>query len=178
MGRERRRVSLPGRPLIVAFRNLLEDSTVLDVIVESVRAGLPLVTAARKAGVSASRVSDWLHAGKYGTTYGIKGHEVGWRNEQILKDFVYRVELARAGWEAEHLESISKQALGKGKNGRPEWKASAWLLNNHPDTRQTYRQEKNAIEDRRESLPIYQQVATLTDDELKALASGNDTPAD
>lgn len=169
---------------------LLEDRSIRERIIRAVRAGVPLPAAAKRAGVRPENAYRWCLEGRRDEalpgyvrvveqthTYGPTGQA---RYEALVRDFAFRIEVARAEWEAEHFENIATQALGK-QNGQPQWKASAWILNNHPDTRKIYRQEKNAIEDRREPLLIYQQVAQLSDEELKALASGNDadpTPDD
>jgi hypothetical protein len=113
---------------------------IADAIVGAVRRGVPPSTAARAAGISDATVLDWIQApisGRWRT-----GDNVSDEYLAKLNEFRDRILHAQACYESELVQAISEAGKTVGKSGVPEWRANAWLANNHPAYRKTYRQER------------------------------------
>jgi hypothetical protein len=83
---------------------------VADVVVENLRAGNYVQTAARAAGISRQTFADWMRRGRSTKT-----------EDAPFREFAERVEQARAECEAENVKIIADAA-------RESWSAAAWLL--------------------------------------------------
>jgi hypothetical protein len=114
---------------------------VADAIVEAVRRGVPASTAARAAGISDATVLDWLEAPITGRWRS--GAEVSDASLAQLIEFRTRVEQAVAEFEQESIAAIAEAGRITGKSGVPEWRALAWLHNNHPAYRSRYKHERS-----------------------------------
>lgn len=110
-------------------------------LADAVRSGVPLGTAAVAAGVSRQAVEQWTRAGTRGTWD--EGTPVDPASQPTLVAFVSLIAQARAEFEAKQIAAIAQAAQERNlKTGALEWRAGAWLLNNHPTTRETYREHR------------------------------------
>lgn len=150
-----------------------------DAIVGAVRRGVPASTAARAAGISDATVLDWLQAPVVGKWRS--GADVDEASLQALLEFKERVTQAQAQFEQESIEAIAQAGRVVGKSGVPEWRATAWIANNHPAYRHTYKQERSLSVDNVQAIQ-HQHTHTLVrmmDDTslanaLKAAPEGTD----
>jgi len=113
---------------------------VADAIVEAVRRGVPPGTAARAAGITDASLYAWLSAPVIGRWRN--GSDMSQEAIELLSSFRERVDQASAEYEQGMIESIARAGTITGKSGVPEWRAHAWLANNHPHYRATYRPER------------------------------------
>ena len=118
---------------------------IADAIVSAVRRGIPPSTAARAAGINDATVLDWIAAPVTGRWRS--GDALSDEYMSLLSDFRERILHAQAEFESELVEAISQAGKTTGKSGVPEWRANAWLANNHPAYRRTYRQERFPTDD-------------------------------
>ncbi len=119
---------------------LLLTDALADELCEAVAAGVPLATAAQAAGIGASTLYAWVDAAARGEWH--PGQPLDPESLARLARFSDGLKRARGTWEAEQVRSIREDAARvNSKTGQRDWRARAWLLNNHPATRQTYRQE-------------------------------------
>jgi hypothetical protein len=108
---------------------------VIERIADRVQKGVPLQTALKAAGVTDAMVREWERIAN-----GSVADEEGLR-ERIVA-FTGRIGQAQAECESLLVEGIAETSATIGKSGLPEWRAGAWLLNNHPRYRDTYRQQR------------------------------------
>lgn len=114
-----------------------------DALAESVSNGVPLETAALAAGLPRQTVQQWLAVGDRHSWPG--GPPVSERSRPRLAAFAAKIECARAIWEAKQVAGITKAAEQHNeKTGQQDWRARAWLLNNHPSTRMTYHEHRSS----------------------------------
>jgi hypothetical protein len=114
--------------------SFLSDS-VIERVAGRVERGVPLQTALKAAGVTDEIVREW---GRIAS--GTQPDEAEIR-ERIVA-FTERIGIAQAECEAVIVAGIAETSATIGKGGLPEWRAGAWLLNNHPEYRETYRQQR------------------------------------
>lgn len=110
-------------------------------IASHVEKGVPLPTALKAAGVTDATVQLW-HQVVRGAEHLTDGTVVDLVTRQWVSGFVARVGQAEAILEANLIGNIADTSAIVGKSGVPEWRAGAWLLNNHPRYRETYRQQR------------------------------------
>lgn len=68
------------------------------------------------------------------------------------------------------LENIMETGFQAGRSGIPEWRAHAWVLNNHPAYRERYREQRQLqVEGNARVNHYHQQVRTLPNSSLKEL---------
>lgn len=110
-------------------------------LVKAVEVGVPIETASQAAGISEKTFYEWLQAGQRGTW--TDGSPTLPDTRARLLDFSQQIRAAQARFEAKHIELIAEAAQSVNeKTGIREWRAGSWLLNNHPRTRERYRQHR------------------------------------
>lgn len=132
---------------------------VADAIVQAVRSGVPPGTAARAAGVTDASLYAWLEApviGRWRT-----GAELSEDALSLLSSFRERIEQAQAEYEQDMITAIAHAGTVTGKSGVPEWRAHAWLANNHPAYRAKYRPERIQVVQGSEQAIQHRHVHTL-----------------
>ena len=145
----------------------------IDALAESVRRGVPVETAAALAGVGRQTFYQWLQAGETGQWQ--RGQPVSDASANLLRDFSDKIRRAQAQFEADKVIAISEAAEEiNEKTGQRDWRAIAWLLNNHPRYRKTYRIERqlevnSEVTVRHEALQAKQVYDELGLDGLDAL---------
>jgi hypothetical protein len=112
---------------------LSED--LVEQVASRVQHGVPLQTALKAAGVTDAMVREWERIAK-----GVASDNEGTR--EWITAFSERIGRAQAECEATLVEGIVETSATIGKSGLPEWRAGAWLLNNAPQYRDTYRQQR------------------------------------
>jgi hypothetical protein len=113
---------------------------IADAIVSAVRRGVPPGTACKALGIYDRNMTDWLDAPITGMWRS--GDPVAPETMAFLTEFRERIEQAQAEFECELVKNISDAGFTVGKSGVPEWRAHAWLANNHPAYRSRFRQER------------------------------------
>lgn len=86
----------------------IADSTVYNTIVENVRLGLDVSSAASAAGVNPKLIYDWIRRGEQNIN-------------ELYAQFVQDLYKAAAEYEASHLQNITQHSSH-------DWRASAWIL--------------------------------------------------
>jgi hypothetical protein len=109
-------------------------------LANAVRRGVPLETAATAAGISRSQVYTWLQVAQ--TQSWPSDNPVSDESLKSITAFAAQIRVAQAEFEADQVAGIAAAAQVVGRSGVPEWRARAWLLNNHPRTRNTYHEVK------------------------------------
>lgn len=133
----------------------------------AVRRGVPIETAVQAAGISSPQFYAWLRAAE--SSVWPDGTPVKSESLAIITAFAQQIRQAQAGAEADHIAAISDAGAVVGKSGVPEWRARAWLLNNHPRYRSTYRQERVVQQEHSGQVSVeHSQVKALTPTELEA----------
>lgn len=141
-----------------------------DQIAKAVANGVPLETAAIASGLRRAAIYDWLQAAESGSWPST--HTPVTRDSlRLLTAFSDQIQRARAEWEAKQIAAISEAAQQvNAKTGIREWRAGAWLLNNHPVTRERYREHRQTtIEQTGTIHHSHQLVRQLTDAQLVEL---------
>jgi transposase-like protein len=119
---------------------LLLTPALAESLADAVRRGVPIETASQAAGISPQTFYDWVKCSQVGT----------WRNgvpiepESLLQlsAFSEKIRQAQADFESRQIAAIAEAGEAVGRSGVPEWRARAWLLNNHPRYRERYRQHR------------------------------------
>ena len=134
------------------FRNQKwDDPKVQKRIIDAVRAGNYLYTAAKLAGVHADTLHEWIR----------RGREAGPDVDPGLVEFVARIELAQAEWEEEAVRVVQETA----QSGQPNtWQAAMTMLERKAPHRWGKR-DKVEIEAQKPLLQFNQLV--LTDPEVR-----------
>jgi hypothetical protein len=114
--------------------SFLSDS-LIEQIATRVQNGVPLQTTLKAAGVTDAMMNEW---GRIANDAAAEDQVLRGR----LLQFSERIGRAQAECEVTLIESIAQTSTMVGKSGLPEWRAGAWLLNNHPGYRETYRQQR------------------------------------
>lgn len=153
--------------------SLLERPEVVDALLDAVEHGVPIATAAAAAEVSPSTIYEWLQVADSHT----------WRNGTPVTDaqlgrilrFSERFRGAQARWEQRLVRQLGEDADSVNeKTGQRDWRAKAWLLNNHPATRATYRQQREMTVTQQGTVSHeHQLVSGMSEPELLA-AAGSD----
>lgn len=123
---------------------LLLSDALADQLEHAVESGVPIETACEAAGISARQFYEWLRgaeSGRWST-----GDPISESTKAIISAFSLRIRRAQAKHESAVLQRISaaSEAVNE-KTGIPEWRAGAWLLNNHPRYRERYRPQRETI---------------------------------
>lgn len=133
-------------------------------IVAAVAVGVPLKTAVLASGVGINAFYKLLERAKSGQEISVERRAMGHRIIEAL-------ERARAKWEADHIQTI--QSIAANVEHRDSFRASTWLMNNHPTTRETYYPNRHSIVEHQAIDPtvanVHLAVRELSDDELLAL---------
>ncbi|HXJ29543.1 MAG TPA: hypothetical protein VNG35_02830 [Gemmatimonadales bacterium] len=117
-----------------------------DQLAAAVAQGVPIQTAARAASIAPETVYTWLHAARDGRWPQSHGSPIKPQHATRLARFAQQIATAQAVWEAQQVAAIVQDAAAYNeKTGLRDWRARAWLLNNHPATRATYRQEHQKL---------------------------------
>lgn len=113
------------------------------VLVEYIGKGVPLSRAARAAGIHPDTLTDWLKVAEGNLDkWPANGYPVSPESKAELSRLSERIAGARASFVADAVANIAKTGHMVGKSGLPEWRAHAWLLNNLPDTRSEFHEQK------------------------------------
>jgi hypothetical protein len=120
--------------------SLLLNDALGDALADAVRRAVPVETAVEAAGISHQQFYAWLRAAQSGLWPD--GSPVSPDSLATITAFAEKIRRAQAEAEAEHVGAIAEAGTIVGKNGVPEWRARAWLLNNHPRYRERYRQHR------------------------------------
>ena len=112
-----------------------------DQLAAAVERGVPFEIAAQAASIPIRTVYGWLEIAAKG--FRTDGATVSDESKLIIERFGQRIATARARFEAKQLESIAQAGQQvNAKTGLTDWRAPAWILNNHPQYRARYRQER------------------------------------
>jgi hypothetical protein len=148
--------------------SLLTSPALRAAIIAGIRTGVPLIVSWRKAGLSTSTYADWAHVAANGQ----------WRNGSncppehlaIIQDFVEAVEQARAEFEAEMVEKITKAARERNeKTGQLDWRPAAWLLEHGHARGRWYSHKETTVVPKPEA-PERPRLRDLSDEKLIELA--------
>jgi transposase-like protein len=120
--------------------HLLLTPELAQSLANAVRKGVPIETAAQAAGVSPQQFYAWLRTAEHGTWP--HGTPVDATSLNAITAFAEQIRTAQAEFEAHQVENVAAAAEMIGKSGVREWRAGAWLLNNHPRYRERYRQHR------------------------------------
>jgi hypothetical protein len=117
-----------------------------DALAAAVANGVPIETAAIAAGIGPRTFYEWLsgaNTGRWST-----GEPISEGTKTSLSRFSQQIAKAQAEFEAKQVAGIARAAEeANEKTGQTDWRARAWLLNNHPRTRARYRQENHTTID-------------------------------
>lgn len=92
-----------------------------------------------------------------------------------IREFADKIACARAQWEQTRIERI--HAAADSHDQKDAWRANAWLLNNHPATRQRYHEHRTTSSE--QTIQVHHAhtlVRELSDAELLALDSPDEAP--
>lgn len=124
----------------MAGDNLKLTPALEDAVIDALRRGTPVSTAFRAAGIREDAFSKYLRAAESGVWPD--GGNVNPATLTRLQAFADRVAQTKAELEIKLLSGVIEASETVGKSGVREWRAGAWMLNNHPWWRETYRQDK------------------------------------
>ena len=114
-------------------------------------------------------VRTWLHAAQHGRWPQSGGSPLSAKAASAVARFAHLIACAEAEWEAKQIAGITAAAEERNaKTGQQDWRARAWLLNNHPRTRHTYHEAKELEVTRQEPFLELEQAKALSDTELEA----------
>lgn len=122
---------------------LLLTDALADQLADAVRRAVPIETAVQAAGISQQTFYEWLRAAESGRY--ANGAEVSPASRKAMLAFSEKIRRAQAEAEAQHIQAIAEAGASVGRNGVPEWRARAWLLNNHPRYRERYREHRQTV---------------------------------
>lgn len=145
----------------------------VEALVQAVRTGVPVSTALRQFGVSQGMFREWMRIaeGRQETWHG--GTPVSREMKQPLEELLARLDQARAEREAEAIQRIEDAAKKPDKFGRYDWRADAWLLNNHPDYRARYHPHREITVDQHITVSREREhVLQMSNEELRAAVEG------
>lgn len=109
-------------------------------ILDGIRQGIPAGTAARLAGIPGRTWDGWQQI-MAGRSEWYSGEMVSEPLRTFLAALAERIAAARAEFEAQQVQLVALAAQERNeRTGQRDWRASAWLLNNHPAYRQAYRE--------------------------------------
>jgi hypothetical protein len=107
-----------------------------DAIVTAVSNGQPVSVASTLAGLASGTITHWLTVARTG--YWPDGSTPSPELLIAFQALSLRIQAARDAFVAKQVENIAAAGEYVGKSGIPEWRARAWLLNNHPATRKDW----------------------------------------
>jgi hypothetical protein len=147
---------------------LLLTDALADELAAAVEAGVPIETAAQAAGVSKGQFYAWLQAAE--RKIWPHGDPISEASLVSITSFADKVARAQARFEARKVQNVARAAeVVNAKTGQVDWRADAWLLNNHPRYRKTYRQERQLEVHNTGTVQHEHKIAEqATDDELRA----------
>ncbi len=117
-----------------SMANLMLTTAIADELAAAVARGVPIETAAQAAGIGHTTVYRWIEIARDG--YRRDGDPVTPQSLQTIGYFGEKIARAQAEFEAKQVSAIVEDADAyNSKTGQRDWRARAWLLNNHPRTR-------------------------------------------
>lgn len=148
---------------------------VADGLVDAVKRGVPVTTALRAGGFSATMWQQWQMVADSGVAvWPSLGMPMAPGTFDLVVDTVER--LRRAVQEAEQVlvsRIYSTAMTANAKTGVPEWRAAAWLLNNAPAYRADYHEHKEIALSGGVTVSVEGRAArALSTEQLRAIASG------
>lgn len=156
---------------------LLLTDALADSLAAAVAQGVPIETAAVAAGLGARTVFQWVQAAESGR-WPQSDSPVGPQSKILLERFAQSIARAQAEFEAKQVAGIARAAEQVNeKTGQQDWRARAWLLNNHPRTRHTYHEAKELEVTHTEPFLELQQAKAMPDDELRSELAKLSLPA-
>lgn len=120
--------------------NLKLTPALEDAVIDALSKGTPISTALRAAGIRGDSFSKYMRAAETGVWHS--GGPVNPETLARLQAFADRVAQTKAELEIKLLSGVVEASETVGKSGVREWRAGAWMLNNHPWWRETYRQDR------------------------------------
>ena len=148
---------------------LLLTDDLAESLANAVRRGVPIETACQAAGIGSRTFFQWLEIANGGRS---NGATVTDESKVIIERFARLIASAQADFEAHQIASIAEAGEAVGRSGIPEWRARAWLLNNHPRYRKTYRQERQLEVHNSGTVQHEHTIAqAASDDELRSWAA-------
>ena len=149
---------------------LLLTDDLANSLANAVRRGVPIETAAQAAGIGPRTIYQWLAIAQTGHRHD--GAHITDATKLVIERFADQIASAQADFEAHQIASIAEAGEVVGRSGIPEWRARAWLLNNHPRYRKTYRQERQLEVHNSGTVQHEHTIAqAASDDELRSWAA-------
>jgi hypothetical protein len=132
---------------------------------------VPIETACQAAGFSQTQFYEWLKAADRGSWRN--GHPTDPESLRVITRFADLIGRAQAQFEARKVQNVARAAeVVNAKTGQVDWRADAWLLNNHPRYRKTYRQERQLEVHNTGTVQHEHTIAqAASDDELRSWAA-------
>jgi len=145
---------------------------ILQAILRAVSSGVPDAAAAQLAGIPGQTWRRWRLLAEQHATHWPDGSPIADATQTFLRSLSSDLANARAEFEAHQVESIAQAAEQVNeRTGLRDWRANAWLLNNHPAYRQTYREFRELhVEQRGQVSHEHRLVRDLEDSQLLELA--------
>ena len=109
---------------------------IADAIVTAVANGQPITVASSLAGLAPRTLGQWLDASRHGCWQD--GSPISEPLRIAFAALSERITAAQHQFVAKQVANIAAAGEYVGKSGIPEWRARAWLLNNHPATRKDW----------------------------------------
>lgn len=147
------------------------NDALADSLATAVAAGVPIETAAQAAGISARTIYGWLKAAEDGNWR--EGEPLDPQSLDAISRFSVLIRQAQAVFEAKQVQGVAEAAEAVNeKTGLRDWRARAWILNNHPRYRRTYRPERT-VEMHQSGTVTHEHKLTeaADDDQLRAWAA-------
>jgi hypothetical protein len=146
---------------------------IADELVKLVRQGVPISRAARLAGVSSQVLSEWKAVAEGRPTWR-DGTPVTDVSRNKIVTLFGRLAHAEAECARELVAGIQEAAkTANAKTGVPEWRAGAWLLNNHPAFRQEFHEHREVTVESNVNVTTERRYArALSPEELRQIVDG------
>lgn len=156
----------------MAISQLITRPDIIPTLAAQIRRGVPLATACTIAGVDVRAVEMWkaIAMGRQDTyqSGSPPGPEV--REKMVL--LVQELARAAAEREASAVGIVADAAETTGKSGVKEWRAAAWLLNNHPAYREAWHEQREVSIEQTGTITHEHRLARqLSDDDLRVITT-------
>jgi hypothetical protein len=140
-------------------------------ILDAVRRGVPLNTAARAAGVSPETVRRWKLIAESDATAWPNGVPIADGTKEAILRFVQALARAQEQCRETLINSLYTCAVVPNeKTGLPDWRAADALLSKHPAYRAEWREERQVTVQSDSTIRVeHQLVRQLDDAQLQAL---------
>ena len=137
-------------------------------ILQAVREGVHDTTAAVLAGVPERTWQQWRAISEGRLTVWYDGTPISSDLRTFLAPLAGEIAAARAVFEARRVRNIARAAeTVNERTGQTDWRADAWLLNNHPAYRQDYREYRELHVEQRGTVSHEHRLARqMSDDQL------------